>query len=187
MTQQTNVETAGTCQAFFLSLRAIEETSARVLRRRKIQGRNPVGAILLDESARGNVLQADLKTLGVTDFGDPFPVKFRGYAGWPELFFDREPMRLARWPNEGHARVAKVLEQGSEPRYGEKPDRPGVFQYAGDRPERWLTADEVYLDGYWCYKWYNETIRVDKIDPEAKSPWRGGRSSTGLCASRPGR
>ncbi|MBU0609157.1 MAG: NPCBM/NEW2 domain-containing protein, partial [Armatimonadetes bacterium] len=30
-------------------------------------------------------------------------------------------------------------------------------------------APEVYLDGYWCFKWYNEVLKVAKIDPADKS------------------
>lgn len=123
----------------------------------------------LDPTARGKVLQADLKVLDVSDFSKPFPVTFRGYAGWPELLFDGKPMQLARWPNEGFVRVAKVLDSGSKPRWGEKPDRPGKFLYEGDRPERWLQAEEVYLNGYWAFKWYNECIRVARINPKEKS------------------
>ncbi len=123
----------------------------------------------LDEAARGHVLQADLKALGLTDFGEPWPPSFTGYAGWPELFFDGRPMTLARWPNEGLARVAKVLAQGSVPRYGDTSNRPGSFVYEGDRPARWLHADEVYLNGYWCYKWFAECLRVGSIDPGNKT------------------
>ena len=123
----------------------------------------------LDPAARGKVKVVDLAQLGVTNPGEAWPPVFRGYAGWPELFFDRQPMSIARWPNEGFAEVAKVIDSGSKPRVQEKPDRPGTFQYSGDRPERWLTADEVFLNGYWCFKWYDECLKVAKIDPEAKS------------------
>jgi len=123
----------------------------------------------LDTSSRGNILQVDLKSLGLRDFGEAWESKFCGYAGWPELYFQDKRMQIARWPNEGFTRMGKVLEQGSQPRYGETPDRPGKFQYDGNRPERWLAASEVYLDGYWCYKWYCETIKIAKIDPAEKS------------------
>ena len=103
--------------------------------------------------------------MGATGFSQPWPVTFRGYCGWPELFFGDKPMQIARWPNEGFAHMGKVLFQGSQPRYGEKPDRPGKFQYTDLRPERWLKADDVFLNGYWCYRWYNEVIQVAKIDP----------------------
>jgi hypothetical protein len=123
----------------------------------------------LDESARGEVVQADLQALGLTDFGGEWPVKFRGYAGWPELFVDSRPMTLARWPNEGYARVAQVIDPGSKPRWGETPDRGGTFQYDGDRPARWTQAGEVHLSGHWAFQWFDECLKVAKIDPAAKT------------------
>ncbi|MEI6501772.1 MAG: hypothetical protein WCP21_12195, partial [Armatimonadota bacterium] len=123
----------------------------------------------LDQGALGHVLVADLTKLGVTGLDQPWPDKFRGYNGWPELFFGGQRMQIARWPNEGFAKMGKVLDSGSKPRESEKPDRPGKFQYEGNRPERWQSADEVYLDGYWCFKWFNEVLKVAKIDPAEKS------------------
>ncbi|MDB6059871.1 MAG: hypothetical protein JWO95_3715, partial [Verrucomicrobiales bacterium] len=119
----------------------------------------------LDVSARTNVLEIELRKFGVTDFGGLWPEVFRGYNGWPELFCEGTPMHLARWPNAGFARMGAVLDSGSKPRYGEKPDRPGKFTYEGNRPERWLTSDEIFLDGFWSYKWYNECLKVAKVLP----------------------
>lgn len=48
-----------------------------------------------------------------------------------ELFFDGEPMELARYPNEGWIRIGEVLDPGSSPRVGDYSDRPGVFRYTG--------------------------------------------------------
>ncbi|NPV49019.1 MAG: hypothetical protein HPY69_18915 [Armatimonadetes bacterium] len=123
----------------------------------------------LDATVRDRVLQADLRTLGVGHLDYQLPLTFRGYAGWPEVFVDGKPMTLARWPNEGFARMGRVLDSGSKPRWGEKPDRPGSFQYEGDRPERWLKAEDLYLMGYWCFKWFNEGIRVANVDPQRRS------------------
>lgn len=129
---------------------------------------DPVGARRIARPALAHIRVADLKKLGVPNLDRPWPSKFRGYAGWPELFFGGKRMQLARWPNQGFATVAKVLDNGSLPRTGEQPDRGGTFQYVGDRPERWQTADEVYLDGYWAFRWFDEAIKVSKIDPLAK-------------------
>ncbi len=119
----------------------------------------------IPEEAREHVVQANLSDFGVGELKQ-WPDTFRGYAGWPELFFNGQPMQLARWPNEGYAEIAEVLERGSVPRHGDTDDRPGVFRYSGERPERWQSAPEVYLNGYWCFKWYDEVIRVGEIDPE---------------------
>ncbi len=130
---------------------------------------DPAVLARLDPAAKSHILVSDLTRQGVTDFGGAWPDRFRGYNGWHELFFDGRRMQIARWPNEGFAKMGKVLDPGSKPRVGEKPDRPGKFEYPGDRPERWLKAPEVYLDGYWCFKWYNEVLKVAKIDPADKS------------------
>lgn len=35
-----------------------------------------------------------------------WPDTFRGYAGWPEVFIDGKPLRLARWPTRRRTRGA---------------------------------------------------------------------------------
>ena len=121
----------------------------------------------LDPAARLQVREVELATLGVKGLA-AFADRFRGAPAMPELFFAGARMTLARWPNEGWATVARIVESGSVPREGEKPDRPGAFEYAGDRPARWSAAAGVWLQGYWCFDWYEETIRVAAIDPAAR-------------------
>ncbi|PIU64111.1 MAG: hypothetical protein COS85_13790, partial [Armatimonadetes bacterium CG07_land_8_20_14_0_80_59_28] len=118
----------------------------------------------LDSVARGKLLQADLKSLGIGNYGE-FPNRFRGAAPVLELFFNDQRMMLARWPNDGWAHVAKVVERGSVPRVGDKTVKPGAFEYEGDRPARWKIEDGVWLTGYWCFDWCDEAIRVRSIDP----------------------
>src|SRR6185437_8142922 len=73
------------------------------------------------------IRQADLRALGITDFGKITPRGFRVFhpAGL-ELFFDGKPMTLARWPNAGDyvrvsrlpageaAKIKSISSQGSE-------------------------------------------------------------------------
>ncbi|MDI9587227.1 MAG: hypothetical protein QM473_23595 [Acidobacteriota bacterium] len=117
--------------------------------------------------ARGKVLAVDLTALAVTDLGQ-FPTVFRGAPAAPELFFDDQRMTLARWPNEGWATIARIVDTGSRPRDGDQSNRPGVFEYTEDNPSRWDVDKGVWLLGYWCYDWYAETLRVGRIDPETK-------------------
>lgn len=117
----------------------------------------------LDPAARGRVLQADLALLGVTNLA-PFPVAYHGVPPGPELFFNGARSTLARWPNEGWATIARIVEPGSRPRDGDTRGLTGAFEYAGDRPARWQAKDGVWLQGYWCYDWYDEVIRVAAID-----------------------
>ncbi len=140
---------------------------------------------------RDEIREADLFRAGIHELGE---LKMQGLGSgqsWRpqamELFYNGKLMRLARWPNEGYVRYGKVTEPGSAPRYrgatvapGGRPidpndprwqkllndtwDRSGRFLYIGDRPERWLSAEEPWLFGYWNYRWASETIRIDTID-----------------------
>ncbi|MBI9016723.1 MAG: right-handed parallel beta-helix repeat-containing protein [Phycisphaerae bacterium] len=119
----------------------------------------------LDPKAKSQVLMLDLAaSFPGLILAKDWPGAFRGYAGWPELFIDNEPLTMARWPNDNFAKIAKVIEKGSSSSDADKTKRPGSFQYAGDRPQRWKAAGEIYLNGYWCHKWYDEALLVESIN-----------------------
>lgn len=121
----------------------------------------------LREVARAAVVQLDLHQFGDLELPD-YPQTFRGVPATPELFFNDRRMNVARWPNQGWATVAKLLEPGAIPRDGDKSGKVGTFEYAGDEPSRWNVAAGVWLQGYWCYDWYDESIRVRSIDPKRR-------------------
>ncbi|MBU0610157.1 MAG: right-handed parallel beta-helix repeat-containing protein, partial [Armatimonadetes bacterium] len=121
----------------------------------------------LAPEARSRVQCADLKALGVTDLGQ-FPPRYRGAPAVPELFCNDERMTLARWPNEGWTTIAKIIDTGSIPRTGDKGAKGGIFEYSGDAPSRWRIADGVWLQGYWCFDWFDETIQIKSLDPQTK-------------------
>jgi hypothetical protein len=104
-----------------------------------------------------------LRRLGITNYGT-FPDQFSGAALVPELFFNDQRMTLARWPNEGWAEFSKVIESGPAPWRNHASDKLGAFAYDGDRPARWLHGAAVWLQGYWCFDWSSQTIRVQNID-----------------------
>lgn len=147
--------------------RAAEGESPILSGGRAIGGFQPITdpAVLarLPAESRGKVLRLDLRALGITDLGELRP---RGFGRQPspimELFFDGKPMPLARWPNEGFVRVAKVIEPGG------KPGTRAVFEYEGDRPSRWAAARDAWLFGYWHYLWADGTLPVASIDPAAR-------------------
>ncbi|NQT52071.1 right-handed parallel beta-helix repeat-containing protein, partial [bacterium] len=120
----------------------------------------------LDAAARGKVLAADLKALGITDFG---ALDRNAIVGGPmlELFFNGQGLPLARWPNgRGWAKYGKVLEKGSVPRWAEKPDRPGRLLLGGDRFKRWAKAPALWLHGYYHFDWYDDVLKVDTLNAE---------------------
>jgi len=90
--------------------RAAEGEGVRLVGGKRVVNFAPVtDATILDRlmpEARGEVLQAHLGALGITDFGSPG-------GGGIELFYDDEPMTPARWPNEGFVRVTGLV--GGDP------------------------------------------------------------------------
>jgi hypothetical protein len=143
--------------------RAYKGEAVRLDGGRVVTGFRPVTdpAVLsrLDPAARREVLQADLRALGVTDFGS-------AKGGGLELFFQDRPMTLARWPNEGFVRIADVAGGAPIDIRGTKGDRIGKFVYEGDRPKRWVGEKDVWLHGYWFWDWSDEREKVASIDPE---------------------
>jgi len=121
----------------------------------------------LDEAARDNVLVADLRAAAITEYG-LFPDGFESAPSVAEFFVNGQRQTLARWPNEGWAEIASVIESGPAPWRNYASDALGVFEYSGDRSARWSTAPAVWLQGYWCFDWSIETIRVGAIDSEKR-------------------
>ncbi|MCX5658370.1 MAG: hypothetical protein NTW19_01445, partial [Planctomycetota bacterium] len=88
--------------------------------------------------ARPHVRQVDLQPLGVPALAPP-PDHFQGAPPIPELFVDDQRMTLARWPNQGWATIARVIDAGADPKSTQKDHLLGVFEYPADipGPERW--------------------------------------------------
>lgn len=122
----------------------------------------------IDPQAREHIVRADLKALGIEDFGS---MNRRGFgltvvpAGL-ELFFDHKPMTLARWPNEGFVKIVETV--GGEPTtgLGFKGDKIGKFTYEGDRPKRWSEEKDIWLHGFWFWDWADTYEPVESIDTE---------------------
>ncbi len=122
----------------------------------------------LPEAARGQVVQTDLKAQGITDFGK---LSRRGFGkaiveSHLELFFNDQPMTLARWPNadekEPYTRVTAVPE-------GKDGLTFGVDDALAARLPRWEQEKEPWVFGYWYFDWADEYIPVAKVDPAAKT------------------
>lgn len=111
----------------------------------------------LDLSARKHVVQADLKALGIAEYGSPA-------GGGLMLYFNGKPMQIARWPNKGFVRIAGVVEPGTVNVRGTKGSRTGKFFYEGDRPERWAGEKDIWLHGYWFWDWSDQRQQVESID-----------------------
>ena len=142
--------------------RARPDGDVRLLGGRIVKGFQPVTDpdILdrLEPSARGHVLEANLKTQGITDYG-PVP------GGGIELFFRHEPMQISRWPNRGFTKIVRMVGEATKRDRG-MTHKVGKWVYAGDRPSRWTREKEIWVDGYWFYDWSEQRHRVKSIDLE---------------------
>ncbi|TLS48333.1 hypothetical protein FE782_31195 [Paenibacillus antri] len=132
----------------------------------------------LPQEGRGHVLQANLASIGLnaSHFGvykahgfsrqvDPAPL---------ELFIDDEAQTLARYPNEGKLPIVSVVNRGSDPRGGNYANIGGTFNYyngviGDERPDRWTTATEAVIFGYFYWGFSEDNIPVQSIDPAANT------------------
>jgi len=114
----------------------------------------------LDPAARDHVVQADLKALGVTDFGSPA-------GGGLGLYFNGQPMTLSRWPNEGFVKIVDVVEKDGHSIHGIAGSKTGKFTYEGDRPSRWTAEKDGWVHGYWFWDWSDQRQKIAAIDTAA--------------------
>ena len=119
----------------------------------------------LDPSVRDHVLEADLKALGVANWGDATALRHR-----PELFVNGEPQTLARWPNEGFVKTGEILGQETFKVWNTiEGCKDGKFRYLEERPGRWLDEPDVRLYGYWFWDWFEEYQKVASINADIKT------------------
>jgi hypothetical protein len=174
---------------FPVSYRAAPNESPRLVGGRLI----PAAAFLpvaateprIAQEARDRIRCADLKALGISEYG-ALPDRFEGPPPLPELFYNGERMTLARWPNEDWAHVAAVVESGPAPWRNHASDALPVFEYECDRPLRWKTAPALWLEGYWCFDWSSDTIRVGAIDTDQRRITLAAPHHYGLGSGNPG-
>ncbi|MFH1740675.1 MAG: hypothetical protein ABIH23_16830, partial [bacterium] len=115
----------------------------------------------LDEHARTQVYQTDLKKQGITDYGPPD-------GGGLEVFHEDMPLWVARWPNEGFVKIAGLVESDGHQIHGIPGSKTGKFYYDGDRPKRWIGEKDPWLHGYWFWDWSDQRQRIESIDVDKK-------------------
>lgn len=123
----------------------------------------------LDPAAHGNVFQADLKTLGVTDLQGISEA--RTYQSDPglEVFFQDRPMTLARYPNSGYMHIASVVDADGKPKTGDATTPEGKFVCDDPRPARWAGEKDIWLHGFWVWDWADVRIPLASVDPAART------------------
>lgn len=124
----------------------------------------------LPEESRHQVLMANLKNLGIVDYGTLYQHGFSlPIQEAPlELFVDGQPMTLARWPNERTVKIGTIIDRGSNPREGDRSNRGGSFRFDFDRASRWTQAGDIWLNGIFSYGYADDNLKVAQIDLKKK-------------------
>ncbi len=128
---------------------------------------------LLPEEARGKAVFLDLKPLGVAPMP---PLVLGGMASGngftthpvPELFFNGEPMTMARYPNTGMLAAGRPLVEDGHTIHGMKGSKTGRFLYEDPRHARWAAEPDGFLYGYWFFDWADSYERIAGVNPETR-------------------
>lgn len=122
----------------------------------------------LDPAARDKVVWADLRAMGVHDYGTiGGGFGMRGGPGM-ELFFNDQPMTLSRYPNDGFIKITSA-EGPTEKVIGNRKGRvEGIIGYEDDRPSRWSNEKEGWVLGYWFHDWAEQRQRIESIEKTTK-------------------
>ncbi len=146
---------------------------ARLIGGKPVSNFNPVSdpkiISRLPAESRGRIMVADLRQSGINDFGR---LVNRGSGGSRpaalELFFNSEPMRLARWPKDGWLLVHDFVNPGGDGGTGAYAYQKGKFKYSGDRPGRWKEEKDIWALGYFMQPWDRIHTPVLSIDSEKR-------------------
>lgn len=148
----------------------------------------------LEPVARGKVFQADLRTQGITEYGDlgldaeaelqlwlarvdnqgedamGSAYASRGKTVRPrlEVFFNDQPMEISRWPNDDFIKIQEVLGKTEINVRGVKGCKEGRFVYEGDRPKRWVGERDAWVEGYWFRDWAMQRHPIESLDAEQR-------------------
>ena len=122
-------------------------------------------------AARGKVLQTDLASIGTKELGS-FPDLFPRCAGGARAVLQRpahDARPLAQRGLGDHRQDHRQPARASPA--GDKSGRPGIFEYAGDRPARWNVAGRRLASGLLVLR------LVRRVDPgQGHRPRASGRS-----------
>ena len=153
-----------------IEYRAKPGTQVRLIGGRVVSGFKPVTdpqvIARLDPSARGKVLVADLSASGVTDLeGINHPGTYQSDPGL-EVFFQDQPMTLARYPNTGYMHIKSALDADGNPKppsaIVETPN--SKFICDDPRPAKWVKEKDIWLHGFWTYDWADSRIPLGSVD-----------------------
>jgi hypothetical protein len=142
---------------------------------------------IVEKEARSKILTADLRSMGITDYGT---FKQHGFStailpAQMELFIDNKPMTIAKWPNKGVVPVTDVLDPGSVPYEHDFSMRGGTIGFDYDRAKYWNHADNIWLWGYFGAGYADDNLGVEDINLKEKTIKLKQASMFGIKKSDP--
>ena len=127
---------------------------------------------IIDKEAASRLLQVDLKSLGINDYG--INQTRGGGAAYPsrenrppDFYIDGKRLILARWPNPGQIAIMdKIIDPGvdkngrsgrgesdaSSGKFVKEKPRGGTFSYSFNRPDLWK-SDQAFVSGVLSETW----------------------------------
>ena len=142
---------------------------------------------LIEKTSQDNLYSLDLKAYGIRNLGDYMWIGSNTYSAWykkegllkqpevpnPEVFFNGEPLQIARYPDSGYLQTGKVLELGWNQ---DAPTRtevgaPFTMEFKNNRLDAWakVKPNSILMLGYWKFDWSEQTVAIAKIDTAKKT------------------
>lgn len=128
----------------------------------------------VDIPVRNKLVQYDLNQLGYI-YGLPATNKIQQFQfltypkeeEYVNLFLDDKEQMISQWPNGDDEYVSwtVAIARGGAINSGKA---GGIFEYAGDRPDRWGKAKDLWVGGYPGYNYRYERNSVARIDTAKK-------------------
>lgn len=116
---------------------------------------------VLKEDVRDKVCVVDLSSQNVGDLGTA--------ADGPELFFNGEPTRVARYPDSGFVRIVGLSQKDTHEVdiRGTKGIAEGQIIFDDKEILHCSQEKDLWVNGYWFWDWCQQTHKVESIDAEA--------------------
>ncbi len=142
---------------------------------------NELAVEIKDSQIRDKIYKINLENLEITGLDK---IRWKGAYSYPsalvsaglinpspevygvEVLFNDEGMTLARYPNNGYMYVSEVIEPGwNSNDAGTKLGAPFTISVNDNQIDRWTTAQNPLMYGFWKRDWADQTIPLASIDP----------------------
>ncbi len=126
------------------------------------------------DEVKDRLVEIDLAAAGISENIINFTDKYDGIERYkvvavPYVYLNGNLQSLAQWPNNGFANYDAVIDAGASSvsieENGDSYLNGGSIQFNNtDKLERWKTATDLFLKGYFCYAWTGEWAKVESVD-----------------------